>query len=206
MNNSFKVKTEKWKIVGILFWLALGLAARAQAPSRWHFLIEPSFMRPEVSFPISGAQRTVLVPSYLDDQNQPVYFNKQQFEALGVKFDAFLKQSLSNATDKKVTAEFARNGRQVIKYATLHSENPLTATMVLSPDFLKMFSDVFGDKFLVALPNRFTVYVFPKLASDYKNYAEMVRSDYKDSAYPVSLEVFEVSARGLKAIGTYEAP
>lgn len=200
------MQTAKWKIIGVLFWLALAVAARAQTPSKWHLLIEPSFMKPAVSFPISGAQRTLFVPAYLDDGNEPVYFTKQQFDSLGVNFDAFLKQSLANATDKKVSAEFVRNGKQVIKYATLHSDNPLTATMVISPDFLKMFADVFGDKFLVALPNRFTVYVFPKLASDYKSYAELVMGDYNDSPYPVSLEVFEVSADGLKAIGTYERP
>jgi len=178
----------------------------AQAPATWHLLIEPKFMKPAVSFPISGAERTVMVPAYLDEENQPVYFTKQKFEALGVGLAAFLKQSLANATDKKVKAEFVRDEKQVVRYATLQSENPLTATMVLSPNFLKMFADVFGDKPLVALPNRYTVYIFPKLASDYRNYADMVISDYKNSAYPVSLEVFEVSPAGLKAVGTYEAP
>lgn len=189
----------------MLFWLALTAAGHAQSPSLLHLLIEPSFMKPEVSFPIPGAERTVLVPAYMDALNEPVYLTKQQFAALGVDYAGFLKQSLANATEKKVKAEFVRDEKQVVKYATIESDSPLTATMVLSPEFLKTFADVFGDKPLVALPNRFTVYIFPKLASDYKKYAEMVISDYKNSAYPVSLEVFEVSSEGLKAVGTYDA-
>jgi hypothetical protein len=228
VNNSFKVQTAKWKIFGLpfsnpksgckaggapalqlimlalLLWFVSAAAVQAQYPATWHLLIEPIFMKPEVSFPIPGAERTVFVPAYMDALNEPVYLTKAQFAALGVDFAGFLKQSLANASDKKVKAEFVRDEKQVVKYATLQSDNPLTATMVLSPQFLKMFADIFGDKPLVALPNRYTVYIFPKLASDYRNYAEMVISDYRDSAYPVSLEVFEVGSEGMKAVGTYE--
>ena len=235
MNNRFKVQTAKWKMAGaarrthrlpgltrsaarsvalktprligagLLVCFVLTLAARAQSPALWHLLIEPSFMKPEVSFPIPGAERTVLVPAYMDALNEPVYLTKAQFEALHVDLAGFLKQSLANATEKKVKAEFVRDAKKVIKYATLQSDNPLTATMVLSPDFLKSFADIFGDRPLVALPNRYTVYIFPRLASDYRKYAEMVISDYRDSAYPVSLEVFEIGPEGLKAVGMYEA-
>ena len=180
------------------------MSVQAQYPQTWHLLIEPVFMKPEVGFPIPGAERTVLVPAYMDALNEPVYLTKKQFEALGVDLAGFQKQSLANASEKKVKADFVRDEKKVVKYAILQSDSPLTATMVLSPDFLKTFADIFGDKPLVAIPNRFTVYIFPKLAGDYKNYSEMVTGDYRSSAYPVSLEVFEVSTEGLKAIGTYE--
>jgi hypothetical protein len=54
------------------------------------------------------------------------------------------------------------------------------------------------------VPNRYSVFVFPALASEYRNYAPMILRAYQDSAYPVSLEVFEVSAAGIKAIGLFE--
>ena len=65
--------------------------------------------------------------------------------------------------------------------------------------------NIFGPSLLVALPNRFTVYVFPELASEYKDYAPMVIRAYEESAYPVSLEVFEISQSGIRAIGTFES-
>jgi hypothetical protein len=54
------------------------------------------------------------------------------------------------------------------------------------------------------MPNRYTVFVFPSLASEYKNYAPMVIQAYHNSAYPVSLEVFERSEGGIRAIGIYD--
>jgi hypothetical protein len=76
--------------------------------------------------------------------------------------------------------------------------------MVLDPGFLKKFKDIFGTTILVAIPDRFTVFVFPSLASEYKDYSPLVIHAYHDSAYPVSLEVFEISASGIRAIGIFE--
>ena len=188
------------------FVLAVFCAVRAgaqQDQGAWHVLIEPDFMHPEVSFSISGARHTVLVPGYLSD-GDPRYFSKKDWNALGVTWDAFRARAARNATEKKFHAELIRDRHKVVQYAAITSEDPLTATMVLSPDFLKKFQDIFGAAVLVAIPNRFTVYVFPRLASEYKDYSDLVIHDYHASAYPVSLEVFEVSATGIRAIGVFE--
>jgi len=160
-------------------------------------------MHPEVSFPIEGAKRTVLVPGYLSD-GDPQYFSKKDWDALGLTWDAFRARAVRNATEKKFQAELVRDRNKVVQYASITSEDPLTATMIFSPDFLKKFQDIFGPTVLVALPNRFTVYVFPALASEYKDYSALVLHDYHSSAYPVSLEVFEISATGIRAIGVFE--
>jgi hypothetical protein len=169
----------------------------------WHVLIEPSFMHPEVCFPIAGARRTVLVPGYMSG-GDPEYFSKKDWGAMGLTWDAFRARAAQNATEKKFHAELVRDSHDVVQYASVNSEDPLTATMIFSPDFLKRFKGIFGPTVLVALPNRFTVYVFPGLASDYKDYSPMILRAYQESAYPVSTEVFEVSAAGIRAIGAFE--
>ena len=160
-------------------------------------------MRPEVSFPISGARHTLLVPGYLAD-GDPHYFSKKDWEALGLTWDAFRGRAAQNATQKKVAAQLIRDRNKVVQYAAVSSDDPLTATMILAPSFLKTFKDIFGPTLLVALPNRFTVYVFPDLASGYKDYSSLVIQAYQDSAYPVSLEVFEISPAGIRAVGAFE--
>jgi hypothetical protein len=178
-------------------------AAAQQDQTRWHVLIEPTFMRPEVSFPISGARHTVLVPGYMS-AGDPHYFSKKDWEALGLTWEAFRARAALNASEKKLSGDLIRDRNKVVQYAAISSDYPLTATMVLAPDFLKKFKDIFGETVLVAIPDRFTVFVFPSVASQYKDYAQLVLEAYHDSAYPVSLEVFEVSSAGMKAIGAYE--
>ncbi len=182
--------------------LFAGQAAAQQDQNAWHVLIEPTFMHPQVSFPISGAKRTVFVPGYLSD-GDPQYFTRKDWDALGLTWDAFRARAARNATEKKLSGQLVRDSHKVVQYAAITSEDPLTATMVLAPDFLKKFKDIFGSTVLVAIPNRFTVMVFPSLASEYKDYSAQVIGAYHDSAYPVSLEVFEISDAGMRAIGFY---
>lgn len=189
-------------LLGLL--LASRAAAQMPGPAQWHVLIEPKFMRPEIAFPIAGAERTVLVPGYLAEGGEVRYFSKKEWDALAMDWVEFQSRSAGNATDNKVKVELSRDRKKVIQYAALTSDSPLTATALLSPDFLKKFSELFGAKLLVAVPNRYTVYVFPKLASSYRDYAPMILEAYHATAYPVSTEVFEVSADGLRAIGTFE--
>jgi hypothetical protein len=192
------------RIFALLLFSFFAARAHAQQDQKtWHLLIEPSFMHPEVSFPISGAKRTLLVPGYMSD-GDPQYFSRKDWDALGLTWDTFRARAAQNATEKKFHAELVRDLHKVVQYAAITSDDPLTATMVLSPDFLKKFKDIFGPTILVSLPNRFTVYVFPALASDYKNYAPLIIRAYQDSAYPVSLEVFQISDAGIRAIGFFE--
>lgn len=190
-------------LISALLVLRAGHAFGQQDQKSWHVLIEPTFMDPEVSFPISGARNTVLVPGYMDD-GDPTYFSKKDWVTLGLTWDSFRAKAAGNATEKKFRAALVRDPNQVVEYAAITSDDPLTATMILSPDFLKKFKDVFGPTILVAIPNRFTVYVFPGQASEYKAFAPMVLQAYQDSAYPVSLEVFEISEDGMRAVGAFE--
>jgi hypothetical protein len=188
--------------------LALTLCAAGafaqQDQASWHLLIEPQFMHPEVSMPISGAKSTALVAGYVDADGMPQYFSKKDWDAQKLNWDTFRVRAAQNATEKKFHAELVRDSHKVVQYAAITSEDPLAATMILSPDFLKKFKDIFGPSVLVAVPDRYTVFVFPELASDYQNYAPMILREYHDSDYPVSLEVFEISSAGIKAIGAFE--
>lgn len=184
--------------------LPAGRALGQQDQSTWHVLIEPAFLHPEVSFPIPTARHTVFVPGYMGGDGQLADFSKKEWEAAGVTWEAFRARAARNATEKKVSGELVRDHNKVVQYAAITSPDPLTATMVLAPDFLKKFKDIFGPTVLVAIPNRYTVYVFPKLASDYKEYSPLVLGAFHDSAYPVSVEVFEVSPEGIRAIGEFE--
>jgi hypothetical protein len=177
------------------------------ADSEWRVLIEPKFIRHEVALPISGSKRAELTP-VLWKNGEIVFPKKSEFDALNVDMKTILQLARQRASDelKKLTPEFTRNRKKVIEFATLSSDSPLTASVVLSPDFLKMFAETLGPKVIVAIPNRFNVFVFPALASNYRDYAPMIADAYRASSYPVSMEAYEVSAEGLKTIGLYEEP
>jgi len=177
------------------------------ADPSWRVLIEPKFMPHEISFPITGSSRAVLAPAVFKDGDVTL-ISLKDFKALGVDWKTFLQSATENASSdlKNLTPDYTRNRKNVILYATVTSESPLTAGVVLSPDFLKMFADTLGPRIIIAIPNRYTVFAFPALASRYQDYVPLISDAYHSTAYPVSMEAYELSDKGLKTIGLYQEP
>ncbi|MEO8350721.1 MAG: hypothetical protein ABI680_03260 [Chthoniobacteraceae bacterium] len=166
--------------------------------------LEPKFMHAPVTAPIEGAQKTELAAGTLSETDCDV-LPKSAFEALGLTWDEFRRQTQVNAAADlaSITPHYERNASKVIDYAVLESKRPIVASAVLAPGFLETFKDTLGETVLVVVPTRFTAFVFPKLASEFGAFAPVVFRAYRGTAWPVSVEVFEVSARGWKCVGAY---
>jgi hypothetical protein len=194
-------------VIRVLLVAILFVAACKAVANDWFFLLEPRFMEHEVSFPLNGAKNTVLAPARLGDGGV-------EFPTVAV----WAASGLSEQTVQKVTARFAtewlrhskvewvRNRKNVVEYAVLRSDKFPACATVFAPEFRKQFEDVFGPKMMLVIPNRQTVLVFPGVAVDFAEYAPMILDVWRSPAAKVSLEVFELSDRGLKAVGRIEEP
>lgn len=180
-------------------------AQEAPPEEEWRVWLEPKFMRPPVNGPIAGAERTVIAAG-VKGEGDPAYLLQPQFDALKLPWTQFLAKARvhCDADLEAVKVEFTRDKKKVIQFAAVTAPEPIVASAVLSPKFLDRFRETIGDKLLVVVPSRYRAYVFPRLASSYEQYSPMIFEAYRSSAYPVSVEVFEVSAEGWKAIGIYE--
>jgi hypothetical protein len=186
--------------------LALLADARADETA-WRIFLHPKFLRAPVTAPVAGAQRTeyaagVLGPDTLDPWTKP------DFTTLGLSWADYATKAAKNAeTDLAgLTPRYERDKRGSILYAELRAERPIVAAAVLAPGFLARWHDTLGEKVIVAVPNRTQAFIFPRLASDWQAYAPMMLRAYRETAHPVSLEVFEVSTAGWRCLGAYESP
>jgi len=162
-------------------------------------------MKAPVTVPIAGAQKSELAAAVAGDEG-PEVLTRAQFVLLKIDWEAFMAQAKSNA-DADLAAlkiEYVRDRKKVITYAVVKSARGLAASAVLAPKFPALFKDTLGDKLLVAVPNRTTAYIFPRLASNYEEYSPMILEAYHATPFPVSTEVFELSKDGMKAVGVYE--
>jgi hypothetical protein len=173
----------------------------------WRVFLEPTFLRAPVVRPIPAAKRTVIALGFLADEGLQPY-TAQQMESMRVEAKEFEKQATKNAAADLATLKprFERDAHKTILYGALESEKPIVASAVLAPGFLDLWKDTLGESILVAVPNRFTAYIFPRLASTYQSYSPMVFRAYRETAHPVSVEVFEVSKAGWRCVGVYEEP
>ena len=186
--------------------VVLLLACRAVA-NDWFFLPEPRFMRHEISFPLSGAKNTVLAPARLGEAGVE-FPTVATWTAAGLDEEAVRKVTAHIASEwlRHVKVEWVRNSKNVVDYAALRSEKFPVCVTIFAPEFRKQFDDVFGPKVMLVIPNRQTVFVFPALAADISEYSPMILEAWRGPAAKVSLEVFELSERGLKAAGRIEEP
>jgi hypothetical protein len=184
--------------------LILTMAGSCLADETWHLLIEPTFMRYESAWPIQGAERTVLVPArYVNGEVLPL--RRDEALSLGVTRDEILASSSKAASEvlAGLKPRFVRDENNVIQCAILESDSPLTASAVLAPEFAALFNETIGPEILVAIPNRFRVFVFPKDTSAYEGFSDYVIAEYDSSPYPVSKELFSIRKGKLIAVGSY---
>ncbi len=182
-------------------WAFFGIA-KASGKEAPLLLMGGSFERPPVFRFVPGARRTLLYPATEGSHGEITAMKPRAFMG-SASWDGLLANAREHASLLTATLEpsMIRDKHGVIQMAVICNEDPMTASCVLSPGFLRRFSAVFGPELIVIIPTRNKIYVFPKLANRLLDMAQTVRDDYLISPAPVSTEIFELSAKGLRAIG-----
>ena len=165
-------------------------------------LLGGSSLRPPVKRYLPGARRTILFPSSVDFYGLISPLSRPGKGGWKTLADDSLERAalLLATTDPCLI----RDSHGVLEMAVLTADSPLLATAVLSKGFLPRFSALFGPELLLAIPARNKVYVFPKLANRLSAMKQTIRDDFLISPAPVSLELFELSAKGLRTVGTLD--
>jgi hypothetical protein len=181
--------------------ISLGSMSADESPAVARAWLEAKAMHTPIALPIDGAQRTEIAFGTLgEDGLEP--FAKGAVEANGELFVAAREAAAADLAT--LAPRYVRDRRKVIQYAELSSMRPIVASAVLAPKFLAQFHNTLGDSVLVVVPSRYTAFVFPQLASRYQEYYPLVFEAYRATAYPVSVELFEFSVRGIRAMGVFD--
>ena len=185
--------------------LAVPMQLRAEEP--WFLLPEPKFMKAPVAKTIPNARQTVLAVVRMTAYGLE-YAKAEQSATLNISDAALTAQTQAEAAKwlQTATPEYKRNAKKVIEYGVLHSESVPLAATVFAPEFWRKFEEVFGAKMRVVIPNRHTVFLFPDVAKDLQPYAPLIIEAWRSDYPKASLEVFEVTERGVRAIGDFEEP
>ena len=165
-------------------------------------VIEPTLMgAADRGFAPTNAKKTLLVPAEIRQ------FGPEIIPAtkLLASWPEYLKraQKTSEKLLSSLVPEITRDANGIAQMARYKSGHPLTASLIIAPGLLKKFEKSLGDKLLVAVPDRYTLYLFPRSIGNFRQYGKMLTSAYQDATYPASIELFELSDSGLKAVGSF---
>lgn len=186
------------------FLLALFFSGQAMAESHWVILIEPSFMDHKIRQPVPGSERTIFALARVTD-GRLMPITRADQEEVNVTFAQIEEEArkAASAVLAHLEPRYERDKHGVIDYAVLESDDPLTASCVLAPEFSEKFADKFGPDLLVAMPNRYQVLVFSRQDTEYERMGEFIIAGYLGSNYPVSREIFTLEQGKLRSLGVY---
>ena len=167
-------------------------------------LIEPKD-GPAVKQLVKGAKMTALVPGKETRLGGVRYYTPAEFEALGMSWAGFTRKAEATATRVLATLkpELTKDAKGFVTSAVLRGKSHLTAGVVLSPKFYEMFRETMGDDLVLLIPDRFTVYVFPRPMGEYKALGPKILEAYAEATYPVSYEVLLLNKDGLSVLGSF---
>lgn len=170
-------------------------------------MVEPAFMRPGFSRSIPGSQKTLVAPAIVRGDTV-TFLTEEDKKQLGLKLESIERVARQNASSElaKLTPKMLKDTQGVVQAIIIDSDRPVVAATTLAPDFIEKFESILGPDLLVAIPNRYRVYIYPALASKFEATADAVINDFRLTPYPVSQEIFRITPSGLEAIGTFEQP
>jgi len=85
----------------------------------------------------------------------------------------------------------------------INSSDPTLSGILLLPDIGNHYANLLGPDCYFAVPNRQTVLLFPRLASDIQSFSPLVHSLYHNDPWPISTEIFEITNGKLRASGQF---
>lgn len=168
--------------------------------------IEPRVLRTELARPLGDGKQTVVIPAREDNVLGLSHLSRGELAATGLNQDEFMAKAAAAATRLLLTLnpEVTKDKDGSTAYVTLRSERPFASSIVLSPRLLPLFKEQFGDRLVVLVPDRNTVYVFSRNFGKFQDFGPRIIREYHAALYPASLEAFEISRDGIKCLGGFD--
>jgi hypothetical protein len=164
-------------------------------------ILDPYFYRTPVSEAIDGSTKTVL--GYYDETDgkvtplpDPPRLTISELRTLAVAY----AQSIL----KQISPKIIRDRHGVIVAIRLENQDPALSSVLLTSGFTDRFENLLGKDCLACVPNRQTVFLFPRLGSNMEQFSIPLRGIYHNSVWPVSTELFEWRGGALHAIRDLE--
>jgi len=171
--------------------------------NRFFLILDPYFYRSPLVLPVDGTKETVFTFYRAVDDETLVPAKSQELS--DQEQAAAKRQTESHARKllEMIRPEVIRDSHGVITALRIHSSDPTLSGILLLPDIGNHYANLLGPDCYFAVPNRQTVLLFPRLASDIQSFSPLVHSLYHNDPWPISTEIFEITNGKLRASGQF---
>ncbi len=139
------------------------------------------------------------------DVSYITWINHFTVEGWGVSRDEIVQQAELNMREIVMNTQVECSEVHGVKLGLLSThETPFKASLILSPAFRDLVSPVLGWPVYVVVPCRDFAFVISVNERDFlPRMGKVVIQQFRESGYPITKDVLEISDSGVAAIGTY---
>jgi hypothetical protein len=173
-----------------------------------YWAMEPNDYEEPADFRVSLSRRVdrVLVHKSPDDRAIS-WVSHDMLERLGLSEAEAQGTAFDNLALSLREATVAWSDVDGVRLAYLNTPLPFKASLLLAPNLREVVEEAIGWPVLAVAPDRGFLYFW---AAEHAEFAGRVGAvavrEYRQAAYPLSTEVFEISDGGCRAIGEFPIP
>ena len=171
--------------------------------NRFFLILDPYFYRSPLVLPVDGTKKTVLTFYRVVDEETLVPAKSQELSDQEQVAAKRLTEIHARKLLEMIRPEIIRDSHGVITALRINSSDPTLSGILLLPDIGNRYANLLGPNCYFAVPNRETVLLFPRLASNIQSFAPLVHSLYHNDPWPISTEIFEMTNGKLQVSGRF---
>ena len=178
----------------------------AEKEDRVGMVIESTSSSAKVYTAIPGAKKTILAAAQ-EWQYGLRLFTDTEWRKRAYDLKEFYKKAekTADAVAEAIEPQLMRDSRDVVEYALIESDDVFLSSALTSKRFLPRFKETLGNELRVIVVDRHILYVFPAVGAKLEAYAPAIADIYRSTQFPGSLEVFEVTEKGYKVLGSIDS-
>lgn len=173
-------------------------------PKDFRLLLEPRFQAPPVWELVTGAKETGVAAGIVGKNGEPRFLRPEELKLAQIDFAAFRRDTMVHIDklfdDTKPRRVLAKDGK-TSTHCIYHAKSPLIASIVFSTKLRDRHKQEYGETLLAVAPDRYTLVIMPADPDILEGRSELLASIFDQSVYPISLEVFQIDATGIRVVG-----
>lgn len=174
-----------------------GQAAETADPG-WRAVVIPAFERPPLHEEIPSSRTAIIAVARDDGHGLFEYATTRG----AMRWARDLGAGRGDAWLDAAKTDVRRDDAGVIERILLVGDHPLFSSVALTPAFYRRFEPLLGEGFLVVIPRRDFIALYPRVAGRIPpSDAAALLEEHVIATYPVSREVFRATRSGLVADG-----
>lgn len=182
-----------------------GASEEAVSANQLYWCLEPSDYKEKADFRVAISDRVDRVLVHLSPDGRLVtWITPSMLQSLRLSESEAGVRAFNNLSRALSEAKVESQDIDGVQLGFLNTSLPFKASLMLAPNLRQIVEPELGWPLLSVAPDRDFLYLWASRHFDFvRRVGEVVVREYSQASYPISTEVYEITAEKIRAIGEF---